>query len=83
MTKSGWFGWLRKIERLMGLAGEVVVSSRRLPFDAMITLKKDQQRLTSLLKKLEKISAHENPDGRSRKIAAHARGKNQQNSAAV
>jgi two-component system sensor histidine kinase and response regulator WspE len=55
----------------------VVVSARWLPslFDAMMTLKRDQQRLTSLLEKLEKISAYENPDGRSRKIAAHAREK--------
>lgn len=66
-----------KIERLMGLAGEVVVSSRWLPslFDAMMTLKRDQQRLTSVLEKLEKISELENPDGRTRKIAAQAREK--------
>jgi len=66
-----------KIERLMGLAGEVVVSSRWLPslFDAMMTLKRDQQRLTLLLEKLEKISGHELPDGRTRKIAAQAREK--------
>jgi two-component system sensor histidine kinase and response regulator WspE len=66
-----------KIERLMGLAGEVVVSSRWLPsfFDGIMTLKKDQQRLMSLLEKLEKISISENPGGRSRKIAAQAREK--------
>ncbi len=50
-----------KIERLMGLAGEVVVSSRWLPsyLESLLTLKKTHRELFSLLEKLRELTRHE------------------------
>lgn len=50
-----------KIERLMGLAGEVVVSARWLPpfSKSMLKLKKDLTELTSLLDRLREIPAED------------------------
>ncbi len=66
-----------KIERLMGLAGEVVVSSQWLPsfLDALMTLKKDHNNLMTLTDRLEKVLAQENPLGTGHKLAIRGREK--------
>ncbi|MDM8526070.1 hybrid sensor histidine kinase/response regulator [Desulfococcaceae bacterium HSG8] len=50
-----------KIERLMGLAGEVVVSARWLPpfSKSLLKLKKDHIRLSAILEKIQELSDRE------------------------
>ncbi len=66
-----------KIERLMGLAGEVVVSSQWLPsfFDALMMLKKDQQTLMMYTDRLEKLLAQGKIGGQAHKLAVLAKEK--------
>ncbi len=65
-----------KIERLIGLAGEVVVNTRWLPMfsDSLFVLKRDQTELFSILEQLqEEIAENRNGSGRSCELIRQAR----------
>ncbi len=66
-----------KIERLMGLAGEVVVSSRWLPsyLESLLTLKKTHRELFSLLEKLRELTRHEQQNEAVRNLVLTVREK--------
>ncbi|GAK57039.1 response regulator receiver domain protein [Candidatus Vecturithrix granuli] len=72
-----------KIERLMGLAGEVVVSSRWLPSfsESLLALKKNQRETLMLLEKLRDILRHEDSDVHLRELVSLAREKTKQSNA--
>ncbi|GBC63402.1 hybrid sensor histidine kinase/response regulato r [Desulfonema ishimotonii] len=64
-----------KIERLMGLAGEVVVSARWLPSfsESLLNLKRNHAELTTTLDKLQKILEQAGDNTMARKLAFDAR----------
>jgi len=66
-----------KIERLMGLAGEVVVSARWLPSysESLLTLKKTHRELFALLEKLRELTRHEEHNDAVRNMVMLAREK--------
>jgi two-component system, chemotaxis family, sensor histidine kinase and response regulator WspE len=69
-----------KIERLMGLAGEVTVSARWLPpfSDSLLTLKRAQMELTTILEKLQDHLNQNDADVNSFKELQKARDKNKE-----
>ncbi|GAK53386.1 response regulator receiver domain protein [Candidatus Moduliflexus flocculans] len=66
-----------KIERLMGLAGEVVVSARWLPSysESLLTLKKTHRELFALLEKLRELTRNEQQNEMVRNLVLSAREK--------
>lgn len=66
-----------KIERLMGLAGEVVVSARWLPSysESLLTLKKTHRELFAVLEKLRELTRHEHQSEAVRNLVLSAREK--------
>ena len=66
-----------KIERLMGLAGEVVVSARWLPSysESLLTLKKTHRELFAALEKLRELTRHEHQSEAVRNLVLAAREK--------
>lgn len=72
-----------KIERLMGLAGEVVVSSRWLPSfsESLLTLKKNQRELLSTLEKLRELLRQEESMAHIRELVSLVKEKTKQNTA--
>ena len=69
-----------KIERLMGLAGEVTVSARWLPpfSDSMLTLKRGHMEMTAILEKLQDLLNRDNVDPAILKELQKAREKNKE-----
>lgn len=69
-----------KIERLMGLTGEVVVNSRWLPSfsESLLTLKKYQRESLMLLDKLHDLSRHNDSSMHTRELISLAREKTKQ-----
>jgi two-component system sensor histidine kinase and response regulator WspE len=69
-----------KIERLMGLAGEVTVSARWLPpfSDSLLTLKRAQMELTGYLEKLQDVMNEHDVDPAVFKELQKAREKNKE-----
>ncbi len=69
-----------KIERLMGLTGEVVVNSRWLPSfsESLLTLKKYQRESLMLLDKLHDLSRHNDSSTHTRELISLAREKTKQ-----
>lgn len=66
-----------KIERLMGLAGEVVVSARWLPSysESLLTLKKTHRELFALLEKLRELTRNEQQNEMVRSLVLSVREK--------